>query len=106
MNVYRRGGITGFWQGTSAKMVESALKGSILLFSKEAINGSMINAGVDPAIASKTWAEKGVKGFYPGGTAIAARQASNWASRQGFTEIIRTRMKLARHGDEKAKLTT
>jgi hypothetical protein len=28
---------------------------------------------------TKTWAEKGIKGFYPGGTAIAFRQATNWA---------------------------
>jgi hypothetical protein len=32
-----------------------------------------------------------VKGFYPGGTAIAFRQATNWASRQGFTEAVRER---------------
>jgi len=30
-------GIGGYWQGTSAKMVESALKGGILLYAKEAI---------------------------------------------------------------------
>lgn len=40
-------------------------------------------------IAAETWAKKGFKGFYPGGTAIAFRQASNWASRQGFTDAIR-----------------
>ena len=39
-----------------------------------------------------TWAKQGLKGFYPGGTAIAFRQATNWASRQGFTEGIRARM--------------
>jgi hypothetical protein len=33
-------------------------------------------------LIAKTWAEKGLKGFYPGGTALAFRQASNWASRQ------------------------
>lgn len=35
------------------------------------------------SIASETWNSKGLKGFYPGGTAIAFRQATNWASRQG-----------------------
>merc|ERR1719265_1302527 len=105
MNVYRRAGIEGFWQGTSAKMVESASKGAVLLFSKEAINGSLLGAGMDPVLAGlsagagggicqvavmgpctflvtaavtskdsnssssalikKTWAEKGIKGFYP-----------------------------------------
>ena len=28
---------------------------------------------------------KGVRGFYAGGSAVALRQASNWASRAGFT---------------------
>jgi hypothetical protein len=46
-----------------------------------------------------------VQGFYPGGTAIAFRQATNWASRQGFTEAVRERMKVWRYGDSKAKLS-
>lgn len=45
-NVYKQGGIGAFWRGTSAKMVESASKGAILLYAKEAIATSMINAGV------------------------------------------------------------
>lgn len=46
MNVYKHGGgISAFWRGTSAKMVESASKGAILLFSKEAIATSMLAAG-------------------------------------------------------------
>lgn len=40
-------------------------------------------------VAAKTWRERGLGGFYPGGSAIAARQASNWASRVGFTEAVR-----------------
>ena len=47
----------------------------------------------------------GLKGFYPGGTAIAFRQATNWASRQGFTEIVRGQFKVLFHGDKDAKLT-
>merc|ERR1712096_6047 len=50
-------------------------------------------------------AEKGIKGFYPGGVALAFRQASNWASRQGFTEFFRTRVAMWRHGDAGAKLS-
>eukprot|EP01079_Euglenida_sp_SAG-EU17-18_P001682 gene1682-2878_t len=34
-----------------------------------------------------------VAGFYPGGSAIAMRQATNWASRQGFTEAARSRVR-------------
>eukprot|EP00186_Timspurckia_oligopyrenoides_P000232 CAMPEP_0182447532 /NCGR_PEP_ID=MMETSP1172-20130603/17087_1 /TAXON_ID=708627 /ORGANISM="Timspurckia oligopyrenoides, Strain CCMP3278" /LENGTH=278 /DNA_ID=CAMNT_0024644005 /DNA_START=83 /DNA_END=916 /DNA_ORIENTATION=+ len=51
-----------------------------------------------------TWKAKGLKGFYPGGSAIAFRQATNWASRQGITEKVRELMK-KRHGDPKAKLS-
>eukprot|EP00922_Rhytidocystis_sp_ex-Travisia-forbesii_P039292 GHVS01058460.1.p1 GENE.GHVS01058460.1~~GHVS01058460.1.p1 ORF type:complete len:111 (+),score=9.95 GHVS01058460.1:245-577(+) len=34
VNVYKRGGVGAFWQGIMPKMMESASKGSILLFSK------------------------------------------------------------------------
>lgn len=45
-NVYTQGGgVTAFWRGTSAKMVESATKGGILLFAKEAIATAMLGAG-------------------------------------------------------------
>ncbi|KAK3287179.1 hypothetical protein CYMTET_5298 [Cymbomonas tetramitiformis] len=53
----------------------------------------------------QTYARSGIKGFYPGGTAIAFRQATNWASRQGFTEAVRVRFKVLFHGSEDAKLT-
>merc|ERR1719271_837842 len=56
-------------------------------------------------LIATTWKEKGLKGFYPGGTAIAFRQASNWASRQGFTEFFRTKVAQLKYGDAKAKLT-
>jgi hypothetical protein len=45
--------------------------------------------------AASPRATHGVKGFYPGGTAIAFRQATNWASRQGFTEAVRERCEAA-----------
>ena len=46
-----------------------------------------------------------VQGFYPGGTAIAFRQMTNWASRQGFTEAVRDQFKLRLHGSKSAKLS-
>lgn len=55
--------------------------------------------------ASRVWKADGIKGFYPGGTAIAFRQATNWASRQGFTEAVRHRFKIIFHDDANAKLT-
>jgi hypothetical protein len=144
VNVYKRGGVFGFWQGTSAKMVESASKGAVLLFAKEGLlnvckssglspfaSGILAGAGAGVAqttvmgpctfivtatvtgskdlnvgnLIATTWKEKGLKGFYPGGTAIAFRQASNWASRQGFTDFFRTKVAQIKYGDAKAKLT-
>jgi hypothetical protein len=133
-SVYESGGggvkgVLRFWQGSGPKMVESASKGAVLLFSKEAIKDSAIGVGMNPTLAgfvagagggicqvsvmgpctflvtamvtntgskkslgsfmSEAWNKNGIKGFYPGGTAIAFRQATNWASRQGFTDAVR-----------------
>lgn len=144
-NVMRDGGgVKAFWAGTGPKMVESASKGAILLFAKEAIANSLLAAGVSEGVTGfaagagggvcqvvvmgpctflvtaavtgdksitttqrikNVYGAHGIKGFYPGGTAIAFRQATNWASRQGFTEIVRGRFKVLFHGDENAKLT-
>jgi hypothetical protein len=132
VNVYKRGGIGGFWQGTMPKMVESASKGAVLLFAKEGIMNvvkpmdlgntmtgviggagagvcqttvmgpctfvvtAVVTGSKDTSVmktVSDTWAAKGLKGFYPGASAIAARQASNWAMRQGFTEFVRDKVK-------------
>lgn len=57
------------------------------------------------SIVRETWAKNGWRGFYPGGSAIAFRQATNWASRQGITEFVRGRMKGLKYGDAQAKLT-
>jgi hypothetical protein len=55
----------------------------------------------------QTYAAKGIKGFYAGGTALMLRQGSNWASRQGFTDAIRAFIKSTKKDDGKAmKLTT
>lgn len=143
-NIYNKGGLYSFWKGTSAKMVESASKGAVLLYSKEVIlkacrssglgdtfSGFLAGAGggvcqtvvMGPCTflitavvtgapgttmggkATETWGKHGIRGFYPGGSAIAFRQATNWASRQGFTEWARNKFKNANHGGDKtAKL--
>lgn len=64
--------------------------------------GKSTNAVV---LARETYRKSGIRGFYPGGSAIAFRQASNWASRQGLTEFVRIRMRRAKYADETAKLT-
>ncbi|PHJ23986.1 mc family transporter [Cystoisospora suis] len=153
--IYRRGGVKAYWQGLSAKMVESATKGSVLLYSKELLfslmkrsgfsdtsSGFVAGAGggicqtavmgpctyVVTALVTNTsknagergaggggalhkvqevWKSKGIKGFYSGSTAIACRQATNWASRQGFTEFFRSTLmrNKKREGEAPAKLT-
>merc|ERR1712166_673426 len=45
-NVKNSGGCKMFWQGTSAKMVESATKGGVLLVAKETIKDSCMGAGM------------------------------------------------------------
>lgn len=42
--------------------------------------------------------EKGIRGMFIGGGPMAARQASNWASRGMFTEIARTNFKMSKYG--------
>mmetsp|Transcript_30618 Transcript_30618/g.33454 ORF Transcript_30618/g.33454 Transcript_30618/m.33454 type:complete len:287 (-) Transcript_30618:211-1071(-) len=132
-NIYNKKGVAGFWAGWQPKMVESFLKGGILLFSKEAIIRTATNqfglgevaAGLvggfgggvaqvtvmgpctflvtaavtgdkSTSLLSKvtsTYKKYGVSGFYHGGTALILRQGSNWASRQGFTDIVRNFLK-------------
>lgn len=68
-----------------------------------AVTGGKSTSAVE--LARETYAKNGWRGFYPGGSAIAVRQATNWASRQAFTEFVRVRMRLYKYGDEKHKLT-
>ncbi len=148
-NIYNKAGggfagVRAFWAGTSAKMVESASKGAVLMLSKELIKDSCISMGIGNTTAgflagagggvcqvtvmgpctflvtsvvngkkgaslgaqiSSTWKAHGLVGFYPGGVAIAWRQATNWASRQGFTDLARSLIAKHVHGDAQAKLT-
>lgn len=127
-NIYKKGGVGAFWSGWQPKMVESFLKGGILLFTKEAIIRAATTAGLDEVSAGliggfgggvaqvtvmgpctflvtaavmgdksvslwqrtkATYLKSGIGGFYHGGTALIMRQGTNWASRQGFTDIVR-----------------
>eukprot|EP00919_Chromeraceae_sp_WS-2016_P044995 GHVR01107309.1.p1 GENE.GHVR01107309.1~~GHVR01107309.1.p1 ORF type:complete len:117 (-),score=35.39 GHVR01107309.1:25-375(-) len=47
----------------------------------------------------RVWNNHGISGFYQGSTAIALRQASNWASRQGITEYVRSFILMRRGRD-------
>eukprot|EP01068_Selenidium_serpulae_P009607 Selendium_serpulae@DN5273_c0_g1_i1.p1 len=145
-NVYRRGGVTAFWQGCTPKLVESATKGAVLLYSKEMIfdgmtklgynetaagfvagagggvcqtvvmspctfvvTGMVTGANKDVTVGAKirdTYATHGLRGFYSGASAVAFRQATNWASRQGLTEYVRSQIKKHKYdGDSSARLS-
>lgn len=95
-NVYRKGGVDAFWKGWEPKMVESFLKGGILLFSKEGIIRGTKALGVDD-VAS------GVIGGFGGGvcqvsvmgpctfliTASVSANADKSAKQMGIMERIR-----------------
>lgn len=144
-NVYRKGGIKGFWSGLGPKMIESASKGAVLLWSKELLMDGCGMAGLSPVPSgiiagagggvcqtvvmapmtylvtakvtgdkdvswgkriSNTYSTRGIAGFYPGASAVAFRQATNWASRQGFTDAVRQYViKVNHNGNPKAKLS-
>lgn len=61
-NIYQKGGVGAFWRGFQPKMVESFLKGAILMFAKDAIIRSSLSFG-----ASETMA--GLVGGFGGGVA-------------------------------------
>jgi Mitochondrial carrier protein len=49
-------------------------------------------------VARRIMKEKGPLGLYYGMGPMCMRQASNWASRSGFTEIARTNFKMSKYG--------
>ncbi|OQR83879.1 Mitochondrial Carrier (MC) Family [Achlya hypogyna] len=94
---------TGFIAGAGGGVCQVVVMGPCTFLVTAAVNGDK-SISTTQRIKS-VYGQHGLKGFYPGGTAIAFRQATNWASRQGFTEIIRNQFKLAFHNDPNAKLT-
>ena len=51
-NVYHRGGgLSAFWNGLSAKMVESASKGAVLMLSKELLKDSCMSMGFNQGVS-------------------------------------------------------
>jgi len=95
--------LSGILAGAGAGVAQTTVMGPCTFVVTAVVTGSK-EQGV-MSVVGKTWGEKGIKGFYPGGSAIAMRQATNWASRQGFTEFFRSKMAVLRHDDPKAKLS-
>lgn len=61
-NIYRKGGVGAFWSGWQPKLVESFLKGGILLFAKEGIIRGCRTAGMGEVTS-------GLLGGFGGGVA-------------------------------------
>jgi len=124
-------GAAALWSGCSARMLEGALSGGVLLAGSQAIRGCLSHTSMSPLlvafaagagggacqavvmapcsmmvtsatseggslpeVARRMWKRGGLRGIYTGSGAVAMRQATNWASRQGFTEFARPFIKV------------
>lgn len=96
-------GLSGFIAGAGGGVCQTSVMGPCTFLVTAAVNGDK-SISTSQRI-SNVYRLQGIKGFYPGGTAVAFRQATNWASRQGFTEVVRKRIKLMLHGDKDARLS-
>jgi len=90
--------LSGFIAGAGGGIAQTSVMGPCTFLVTAAVTGSG-GKGVS-TVMSEAWARDGIKGFYPGGTAIAFRQATNWASRQGFTDAVRGVMLKTFHSHE------
>ena len=79
--------VTGFAAGAGGGICQVVVMGPCTFLVTAAVNGDKSKSTMQHI--SNTYQQKGIKGFYPGGVALAFRQATNWASRQGFTEFFR-----------------
>jgi len=80
--------LTGFVAGAGGGICQVSVMGPCTFL----VTALVTNTGEKKSVGSiinTAWTKNGIKGFYPGGTAIAFRQATNWASRQGFTDAVR-----------------
>lgn len=97
--VLKRSGLTippsaiGFVSGAGGGMAQSLVMGPTSLIVTACVSAQ--NDGRPKSafrVAQDVVRERGVFGLYRGAPAVAYRQATNWASRQGFTEWIRPRI--------------
>ena len=96
------GGVSPTLAGVAAGAGGGIAQVSVMGPTTYLVTGAVNNPGVSMLTrVRETYARGGLAGFYPGGTAIAFRQATNWASRQGFTEFVRVRFKMMFHGGER-----
>lgn len=71
----------GILAGAGGGVCQTVVMGPCTCVVTAAVTGDCTRSAV--GIVRDTYRAKGLKGFYPGGTAIAFRQATNWANGQG-----------------------
>ena len=88
--------LIGFVSGAGGGCAQSLVMGPTSLIVTACIDASSDDGGPISAlrVAQQVVKERGVLGLYRGAPAVAMRQATNWASRQGFTEFIRPKIPL------------
>ena len=86
--IFGDGGLTGSLAGAGAGVCQVSVMGPCTFLVTSAVTSTNKNESVIKK-AGEVWRAQGIKGFFPGGTPLALRQASNWASRQGVTDAFR-----------------
>ena len=74
-------GLAGVIAGAGGGIAQVSVMGPCTYLVTGAVNDPSGKSSIERI--RETYARAGVKGFYPGGTAIAFRQATNWASVKG-----------------------
>ena len=98
--------VAGFIGGAGGGVAQTLVMGPCTFVVTALVLGDGKHSTVSVSdFVAATWRAKGLRGFYPGCSAIAARQASNWASRVGFTEAVRARIAAFFHGDPQCRLS-
>lgn len=86
----------GFASGAGGGCAQALVMGPTSLLVTACVKASKEGESISSLQAMKLVVQKGgIRGLYRGAGAVGARQATNWASRQGFTECIRPRIPIA-----------
>ena len=80
----------GFASGAGGGMAQALVMGPTSLIVTACVKNREPKSAF--RVAKDVVAEHGILGLYRGAPAVACRQATNWASRQGVTEFIRPRI--------------
>lgn len=83
----------GFLSGAGGGAAQALVMGPTSLIVTACVAASNSEEDVSALeVVQRIIKERGVLGLYRGAPAVAMRQATNWASRQGFTEFVRPRI--------------